>query len=181
MPKFAPYVTIVDVSRFNGTMYEGQRWDVEKGEPILDPPAPTPDKPKACPVTAQQLFAKPTIIRDVGIPAIEEMGFVGNVWVRKHFYENKGDVFVGHKHFHDHILLVMEGAVMLQVEGTEQASIHRAPTYVPIFKNFRHQLTAEEDGTVVWCVFALRDLDGNVTDIYNEDNRPYAPRRDREQ
>ena len=37
-----------------------------------------------------------------------------------------------------------------------------------------HKFTALEDNTVWYCVFALRDLDGEVTDIYGPEHNPLS-------
>jgi hypothetical protein len=50
-----------------------------------------------------------------------------------------------------------------------------APTYIVIKKQHRHQIVALEDDTVFYCIFAMRDIDGEVTDIYQEGNLPNYP------
>lgn len=42
-------------------------------------------------------------------------------------------------------------------------------------------MTALEDDTLYYCVFALRDVDGNVTDIYSGNNSPYGYAQSKEE
>ena len=104
---------------------------------------------------------------------LNEMGFFGNVWVRSHTYRKAGDTNAGgHYHRFDHVTLLVKGAIRVEVEGCEPKRFV-APTFVIIEKDKKHKVTALEDDTVYYCVFALRDIDGNVTDIYSGNNDPY--------
>lgn len=103
--------------------------------------------------------------------AIEELGFVGNVWVRQCWMEKKGDKVGGHMHYHDHVSLLCKGSVQVQV-GNFEPKVFTAPTFIVIKKDHIHEITALEDDTVWYCVFAVRDIDGNLTDIYDENNVP---------
>lgn len=103
--------------------------------------------------------------------AIEEVGFVGNVWVRQCLMEKKGDIVGGHLHYHDHVSLLCKGSVEVEVDGSEPKTFI-APTFIVIKKDRRHQITALEDDTVWYCVFAIRDIDGDISDIYDEANVP---------
>ena len=49
-----------------------------------------------------------------------------------------------------------------------------APTFIIIDKDKKHKVTALEDDTIWYCVFALRDVDGDITEIYSGDNSPYT-------
>lgn len=104
---------------------------------------------------------------------IDEMGYYGNVWVRKLFFPKAGDSFPGHKHHHDHVTMLASGAVEIDVEG--EVSTFKAPTFITIAADKRHKVTALENNTVQYCVFALRDENGELTDHYNGDNSPYGP------
>lgn len=103
----------------------------------------------------------------------EEMGHFGNVWVRKLYFPTKDIVHPGHEHKHDHVSLLAHGSVMVEVEG-EPVTKFTAPTFITIAANKKHKITALEDETVWFCVFALRDKDGELTDLYNGDNSPYT-------
>jgi hypothetical protein len=104
----------------------------------------------------------------------EEHGFVGNVWVRQNWLMLKGDTGGGHAHHHDHVSLLVKGSVEVTV-GDMPPKTFVAPTYIVIKKQHRHQIVALEDDTVFYCIFAMRDIDGEVTDIYQEGNLPNYP------
>lgn len=102
---------------------------------------------------------------------IEELGFVGNIWVRQNYMEKAGDYVGGHAHVHDHISLLTSGKVNVVIDGGEPKEF-TAPTFIVIKKGLRHQITALEDNTVWYCVFAMRDIHGDPTDIISEANMP---------
>lgn len=102
-----------------------------------------------------------------------ELGYFGNIWVRQNYLENSGDFHPGHKHHFDHVSLLASGKVRVTVEGYPPKEF-TAPTFIVIKKEHNHKFEALEDGTLWYCVFALRDVDGNVTDFYSGDNSPYG-------
>lgn len=104
---------------------------------------------------------------------IHELGYFGNIWVRQNFLKQSGDSVPGHLHHFDHVSLLASGKVLVEVEGCEPKEF-TAPTFIVIKKEHRHKFTALEDKTIWYCVFALRDIDGNVTDIYDGNNSPYG-------
>lgn len=108
---------------------------------------------------------------------IEEHGFVGNVWVRQNWLIKAGDTAGGHAHYHDHVSLLVRGSVEVTVNDGEPKTF-TAPTYIVIKKQHRHRIVALEDDTVFYCVFAMRDIDGNVVDIYQDANLPNYPEHD---
>ena len=105
---------------------------------------------------------------------IDTLGYFGNIWVRSHTLLKAGDTNGGgHRHHFDHVTLLMAGSVTVEVEGFEPKKFV-APNFIVIDKDKKHKFTALEDNTVYFCVFALRDIDGDVTDIYSGDNTPYG-------
>lgn len=106
--------------------------------------------------------------------SIEEYGFVGNVWVRQNFLEKKGDITGGHLHHHDHVSLLVSGSVEITVHP-EEPKIFSAPTFIVIKKEHRHVIKALEDNTVFYCIYAMRDVYGEVVDIYQDWNVPNLP------
>lgn len=108
---------------------------------------------------------------------IEEHGFVGNVWVRQNWLLRAGDTAGGHAHYHDHVSLLVKGSVMVSVDNAAPKRFN-APTYIVIKKQHRHQIVALEDDTVFYCVFAMRDIDGEVVDICQDANLPLYPAGD---
>jgi hypothetical protein len=95
------------------------------------------------------------------------LGFFGNIWVHQNELPNIGSTNGnGHYHKYDHISLLTKGSVRVEVEGHE-SQVFTAPTFIVIRKNKKHKFTALEPETIYFCVFALRDLDGQV--ITDED------------
>lgn len=102
-----------------------------------------------------------------------ELGYFGNIWVRSNHLKWRGDSNGrGHKHHFDHVSLLIKGAVKVEVEGHDPKTF-KAPTFIVVKKDCNHKFTALENDTVWYCVFALRDIDGDITDIYSGDNSPY--------
>lgn len=104
---------------------------------------------------------------------IEELGFFGNIWVRSHTFKKAGHTNGGgHFHVFDHVTLLIKGSIKVEVEGYEPTR-YIAPTFIIIKKDEKHKITALEDDTVYYCVFAMRDINGDITDVYSQDNSPY--------
>ncbi len=103
----------------------------------------------------------------------EHIGFVGNIWVRQNYLELAGDTSGGHAHTHDHITLLTTGSVEVVV-GEYPPKVFVAPTFIVIIKGLKHRFTALEDKTNWYCVFALRDVDGDQTDIADEAHLPVS-------
>ena len=99
------------------------------------------------------------------------MGFFGNIWVRQHELKN-GEIYDGHKHHFDHVTLLARGTVKVEVEGRSKQ--FTAPTFIIIRKELQHQITALSDDVLYYCVFALRDLDGEVVEIYSQGHDPLS-------
>lgn len=104
---------------------------------------------------------------------VSELGYFGNIWVRQNFLEFAGDIHPGHRHHFDHVSLLALGKVRVTIEGYPPKDFS-APTFIIIKKEHKHTFEALEDGTLWYCVFALRDVDGEVTDFYSGDNSPYG-------
>lgn len=102
-----------------------------------------------------------------------ELGFFGNIWVKQHTLEFVGDCVDGHKHHFDHVSLLTKGKVIVEVEGYEPKEFI-APTFIIIKKEHEHKITATEDDTNWYCVFALRDLDGEVIEVYEGKHNPLS-------
>jgi hypothetical protein len=102
----------------------------------------------------------------------EELGFIGNIWVRQNYLELAGDKVGGHIHYFDHVSLLAKGSVEVFIDGKDPHKF-TAPTFIVIRKNHRHEIVALEDDTSWYCVFATRDIDGSVNDIVNKENDPW--------
>ena len=90
-----------------------------------------------------------------------ELGYFGNIWVRQNIIEKAGEFFGGHKHKFDHVTLLAKGSIEVEVEGYAPKKFV-APTFVIIRKEHEHKVTSLTDDVIYYCVFALRDLDGEV-------------------
>ena len=110
---------------------------------------------------------------DVDGSVVNELGYFGNIWVRSHKYNKNENNGGGHTHHFDHVTLLVSGRVQVEVEG-HTPKIFTAPKFIVVKKEHKHRFIALEDNTVYYCVFALRDVDGNVTDIYSGDDTPYG-------
>jgi hypothetical protein len=100
-----------------------------------------------------------------------ELGYFGNIWVKQNVFELAGESHDGHEHKFDHVTLLVSGKVSVKVKDNEPKEF-TAPTFIVIRKEQRHQITALADGTVYYCVYALRNLDGDIMDIFGEHHDP---------
>ncbi len=103
----------------------------------------------------------------------QRLAFFGNVWVRQNVLAKAGDKQQGHAHSFDHVTLLAKGKVKVTVTGHEPKEF-TAPTFIVIKKEFEHAFQALEDDTLWYCVFAMRDVDGEVVDVYSQENSPYG-------
>jgi hypothetical protein len=86
--------------------------------------------------------------------------------------ELAGETHGGHEHKFDHVTLLVSGKVCVEIEGHKPKEF-TAPTFIVIRKEHQHKITAVEDGTVYYCVYALRNMDGKpIEDIYGEQHDP---------
>ena len=92
-----------------------------------------------------------------------DLGYFGNIWVRQNYLDKVGDADEGHKHKFDHVSLLTQGSVEVEIEGYEPKKFD-APTFIVIRKEHQHKFTALTDNVTWYCVFALRDLDGEPID-----------------
>lgn len=100
-----------------------------------------------------------------------ELGFFGNIWVRQNVLELAGESFDGHEHKFDHVTLLVSGKVSVQIKDDPPKEF-TAPTFIVIRKEQQHKITALEDKTIYYCVYALRNLDGEVMEIFGEQHDP---------
>ena len=106
-----------------------------------------------------------------------ELGFFGNIWVRQNNMEKKGESFPGHKHKHDQVTLLVKGEIEIEDEGKSKPKQFKAPTFLIIRKEHNHNVTSLTDDVMYYCVFALRNLDGEVIeDMVGEEVAPMSAR-----
>lgn len=104
-----------------------------------------------------------------------DLGYFGNIWVRQNNLRQAGDSLPGHEHYFDHVTLLVRGKVKVEIQGQEPKEF-TAPTFIVMRKELAHKMTALEHNTIYYCVFALRDVNGEVVgDIFGEEHDP-SPR-----
>ena len=94
------------------------------------------------------------------------LSLVSNVWVKQLNFEKAGDVMVSHVHSFDHQTLLAKGSLRVFVNGI--AREFQAPQIIVIGKGESHVLEALEDGTVSYCIHALRSSE-RAEDIIDPD------------
>ena len=97
-----------------------------------------------------------------------KMTCVKNLWTRQMYFAKAGDANEGHVHNYDHITLLAYGSVKVHVEGN--VTEFKAPHMIYVQKGKSHFIEAMEDGTVAYCVHALRNIDSE--DIVDADQVP---------
>lgn len=108
------------------------------------------------------------------MPRTHALGYFGNIWVRQNELRHAGEESLGHTHKFDHVSLLASGSVEVHIEGCEPKRFD-APTFIVIRKEYEHKFTALTDGVVWYCVFAIRDLDGQpIEDTYGVEHDPYS-------
>jgi quercetin dioxygenase-like cupin family protein len=93
-----------------------------------------------------------------------------NLWIRQMSFEKAGDRNEGHDHSYDHLTLLAYGSVRVHVDG--QTTDFHAPQMVFIAKGKRHFVEALEDGTIAYCVHALRNKDAADSEILDPSQIP---------
>ena len=98
------------------------------------------------------------------------IGCVANIFSRMMHFEKAGDTELGHTHQFDHLTLLAKGKLKVTVDGA--VSEFTAPHMIYIHKDKVHELEALTDGTVAYCIHALRDQ--NTGDILDPSMLPTA-------
>ena len=94
---------------------------------------------------------------------------VANLFCKQMLFTKAGDVEQGHCHAFDHTTLLGSGSVEIKANG--KTSRFTAPQMIFIKADVEHEITALEDGTVAYCIHALRGGDG-VDDILDPASIP---------
>jgi quercetin dioxygenase-like cupin family protein len=81
----------------------------------------------------------------------------GNLWLRQMRFLHAGDANEGHVHNYDHMTLLAYGSVKVHVG--DNTTKFTAPQMIFIQAGKSHFIEALEDGTIAYCVHALRDKD----------------------
>lgn len=96
----------------------------------------------------------------------------GNIFIRPNAM-NKGDVIHGHKHHFDHVSIALRGSFSIKAtlpsgkvvekqlfSPSSDVGMDRA--HALIKAGIEHEITALEDNSVFWCVYAHRTPQGDV-------------------
>lgn len=89
-----------------------------------------------------------------GDPEIQ-LSCVSNVYIRMMHFKHSGDIEKGHSHPFDHTTLLSYGS--LEVSANGSTKVFHAPQMIFIKKETMHELKALEDGTVAFCIHAIRN------------------------
>ena len=84
------------------------------------------------------------------------------------YFAKAGDANEGHVHNYDHTTLLAYGSARVHVNG--QTTDFKAPQMIYIQAGKSHFIEALEDGTVAYCVHALRDA--NTEEIIDPSQVP---------
>lgn len=90
---------------------------------------------------------------------VVHIGCVANLYSRMMHFEKAGDIEIGHTHQFDHLTLLAKGKLKVTVEGV--TTEFTAPHMIYIHKDKIHELEALNDGTVAYCIHALRGKETN--------------------
>jgi|KBSMisStaDraftv2_1062788.scaffolds.fasta_scaffold1424112_1 hypothetical protein len=109
----------------------------------------------------------------LGLSNIGKVEATGGIFARPHHFEKKGDKHRGHYHRQDHVTIVGRGGVLCEIENEDPKEVW-APAIIPVPKDKKHNFTALEDNTNYFCVFVLRDKNGEITTIYDGNDDMYG-------
>ena len=92
----------------------------------------------------------------------------GNIWVREINFREAGMVKSGHRHKFDHLHFLAKGRVKLRVYDADHKLLleaeKEAPAWIKVPKEHYHDIVALEDGTLGYCIQAVRNEHGEVVD-----------------
>ena len=98
----------------------------------------------------------------------------GNIFIRKGQIEMAGETVDGHEHNFDHVTIVKSGSMrieQLDEAGNVVRSVEKVASannsHVLILAGAIHRLTALEDNSSYWCVYAHRDPQGELVEHYD--------------
>jgi len=95
-------------------------------------------------------------------PVHEMLGCFANVWIRQKHFERAGVIIPGHKHNYDHLSILASGKVEINADGV--ITEHEGAKFLVIRKDVVHTVKALSDDVIWYCVFANRDIYGDVFD-----------------
>lgn len=93
------------------------------------------------------------------------IGCYANIWIRQKHFNTVGEKIGGHKHKYDHLSILASGSVKVSVDSYEKT--FHAPTFITIPAEDIHNITALTEDVVWYCIFADRDINGDVYESSN--------------
>jgi hypothetical protein len=91
---------------------------------------------------------------------IANIGCVKNLFVRQLHFKNAGDQEHGVAYTFDHLILLAKGRLAVQIK--DEVTEFTAPQMVYVKAELQYGVKALTDGTVVYCVHALRESSGDI-------------------
>ena len=91
-----------------------------------------------------------------------------NVYVKTMRFKESGFMYCGHHHTYDHVTLVASGKVRVKFGAVPEGNLpeeEKEYTGSSMFvtRSYReHEITALEDNTIVCCIHAIRNIDGEI-------------------
>lgn len=104
---------------------------------------------------------------------LKQLGYFGNIWIVQNHFKEAGAILGEHEHKFDHISLLVKGRVKIEVKD-HPAKEFTGPTFIIIRKDKAHRITALEDETVIFCLFALPESIAGSDPVYSSAHDPLA-------
>lgn len=102
--------------------------------------------------------------------SLADIGFFGNVWVKQGKFDLPGELHYGVKHHFNHIMILVSGTIDIEVE--EKTKRFTGPAFIVMRKEHEHRITSVSKDVVYYSIFALRDINGEIMDIYGPEHDP---------
>jgi hypothetical protein len=103
----------------------------------------------------------------------KQLGYFGNIWIVQNHFKKAGAILGEHEHKFDHVSLLVKGKVRIEVKG-HPAKEFTGPTFIIIRKDKAHRITALEDETIIFCLFALPESVAGSEPVYGVQHDPLA-------
>lgn len=100
-------------------------------------------------------------------------GIYGNIYIRPMLFGEIGSKIGGHKHNFDHVTMLWRGTVIMRAtlpDGKKIAKTYEAvdgPLFITIKAEVEHEFTALVPNSLAFCIYAHRDIDGEVVPRFN--------------
>ena len=101
-----------------------------------------------------------------------EIGAYGPLYLRKHHFKRANDVHPGKQHQFDHVSLVARGPISVTVGGIE--TVYETDDLFIVPAKTEHHIKALRDNAVLWCLFVLRDSQGEITSVFDGNVMRYS-------